>query len=58
MKENERIVSKMEKALIILMVINTLESGWMIRNMAMEKRFGQMEQNILEITVRVINKEM
>ena len=58
MKENERTIKQMEKALIIMLVVlNTLENGWMISSMVMEKRFGQMEQNILEITLKVQNKE-
>ena len=47
----------MDKVLIKLMVVNTLDSGWMIRSMVMGKKFGRMEQHILEITLRVKNKE-
>ena len=57
MKGNTRMVNKMEKEYIILLMLNTLDSGWMISSMAMGKKFGIMDQGILEITLRVKNKE-
>ena len=51
-------INKMGKVFIImLMVLNTMENGWMRSSMDREKRFGQMDQYILEITWRVKNKE-
>ena len=57
-KENEIMIKlKAKELIIIVMALSILDNGWMINNMEVEKRCGQMELSILEIMLMARKRE-